>query len=224
MRKALAAGLFVTGVLFAQWFVTRAWDGQVFVYVGEHRSPASVRSVDDYSAISGRALNDSIEAQVLANATIVPHASYIGVRLGNPLVSGLENGRREFACDIPGHLGVFDHVELVFHGIGITDNGEPPTLLVDAACQSTTRPDVLDVIWLPREQLAAHGPADQELDLTGNYPMYVKLEHMPGDWPVTWVLMSVRFYGFDEVEDGLYLDAARLRRTGNQVPSFNWEP
>jgi hypothetical protein len=224
MRKAFVLFLFLAGVGGANWLTMHSWNGTVYVYTGEHRAPASVRSVKDYSALDRRALYRSVHAQLMASAQLLRNDGSIGIQLGHPLVPRAEGGGREFACDVKGRDGAYDRMELTFYGTGITDNGNAPHLVVDTACEGSSRLDILDTIWIPMRDIVAAQPKDQEMQVSGARPEMIRLQNIPDQWPSTWVLWSVRFYRRDNPDESLTVDAAHLKESVSSLMSFDWNP
>ena len=72
MRLLAVAALFLTGLGFSNWITMHSWGGAVYVYVGERRAPASVRTSSDYSAIDRQSLYRSVHAQLMASASSAP--------------------------------------------------------------------------------------------------------------------------------------------------------
>lgn len=224
MRNALVAVLFLAALGFANWLTVRSWNGTVYVYIGDSRAPASVRTVHDYTPIDRQAVYRSAHAQLMAEASVKRDAGVIGITLGHPLVARPEGGGRDFACQVGGHSGVYDRMEITLYGTGISDNGEEPHMVIDANCQATDHLDVLDPVFIPMQDIVAAAPQDQELQVSGERPAIIRLEHIPGAWPERWVLVSVRFYREDSPQDSFVVDAKHLRDSGMSLLSFDFKP
>ena len=138
MRKLIAPAFFIFALATGYWVSVESWNGAVYVYIGEQRSPASNRSMRDYSALDRKALSKSIHKQLLASAKVTERNGFMGVTLGHPLFKRAK-GTGEFACPVQGRAGVFDRVELTFVGIGVSDSGEAPLMLVEAECHHCGR-------------------------------------------------------------------------------------
>ena len=108
----------------------QAWDGKVFVYVGEDRSPSAVRSLSDYSSIERKALYRSAHTQLLASAEVFKRDGQIGIQLGHPLLNRMSGGK-EFGCQVQDHSGVFDRIEIIFMGTGISEGGAAPRVVAE---------------------------------------------------------------------------------------------
>lgn len=197
-----------------------SWNGAVFVYLGEQRAPAAIRSMRDYSAVDRKALYASVHRQLLEGARMIKGAGEMGLALGHPLIK--REDRMEFACPLEGRPGLFDTVEVSFMGLGISEAGQQPTMTLLAECQSTGSLNHLDTIWIPMQTLLALEAKDQDLQLYGEHPVSVHLQHMPGEWPVSWVLSKVRLFKRDEPEEQLLIDADKMRETNGKLMSFDW--
>jgi hypothetical protein len=223
MRNALVGLLFLAAIGFANWLTVRSWNGTVYVYIGERRAPASVRTVQDYTPINRKAIYRSARAQLMAEAAAVRDGGDIAVTLGHPIVPREEGGGRDFACEVAGHTSVYDRMEINFYGTGISDNGEEPHMVIDTACQAGAELDQLEPVWIPMQEIVSAEPRDQELQVSGDQPAIIRLEHIPGAWPEKWVLVSVRFYREDSPDDDLIVDARHLRDGGTALLSFDFK-
>lgn len=203
--------------------MVNSWDGAVFVYLGEQRSPAAVRSMRDYSAIDRKALFSSVHRQMLEGAKLIKQQGQMALTLGHPLMKTAE--RNEFACPVEGRPGLFDRVELTFTGTGISESGHQPMMTIESKCGSGGNLSELETIYIPMQDILAAGAKDQELLTTGDHPVLVKLEHIPGEWPVGWVLSTVRFYREGSPEESMTIDSEKMRDTTEtgKLLSFDWK-
>lgn len=215
---------FVCVLLAANWVAVRSWHGTVYVYMGERRAPASVRASKDYTPMDRQVLFRSVHEQIMAEAQTKTLGGDVDVTLGHPLVASPDGGGRDFACEVKGHSGVYDRMELTFYGTGISDNGDEPHMLVDTACASSGGTlGTLDTITIPMQDITSAEPRDQELQVSGPHPAMIRLQHIPGQWPENWVLTNVRFYREDDPDQQLNLDARHLRETGTNLLSFDYK-
>lgn len=216
MRTISAFILFLAGLMTANWLTVRSWNGTLYVYVGEVRAPASVRSVHDYSAIDRQALFRSVHEQLMSSAQLLrdeKNPEAIGVRLGHPLVQRGDGGK-EFVCGVSEHTGLFDRVELTFYAMGVTENGEPTYLTANAPCRPSEQVDVLDAVWIPN----VHG---QENELNMGQTR-VRFQNLTSHQPDSWALWSVRFYREDDPQLSLTVDAAQLKKAAPNRFTFSW--
>ncbi len=210
MRSPYTLTLFVFSLCLGIWLNERAWNGQVFVYIGEQRSPAAVRSISEYSSLDRQALHRSAQEQLLAHAQVLRDGDRLGVQLGHPLVD--RDGGKEFGCQVQDHFGAFDQVELTFMGNGIAENGVAPHMVVTSRCRSQQDLNQLDTIWIPLGEILGTPAQDREFLFPSSDPVSVRLEHMPDQWPENWVLWSVRFFRQDDTANSLTLDSSLLRQ------------
>lgn len=221
MRGLLGTAFFLAFFAFGSWVSTRSWGGAVYVYIGEDRSPAAVRSLNDYTPISRAALTDSVEKQLIASARFVRQEGYVGVELGHPLLKP-EAGRREFACDVGGREGLYDHLELTFTGSGVAASGEAPQMVVFAGCNPTEDVGRLETVWLPMDEILASQPKDQDIQINGDQPIFIHLKDIPGEWPDSWSLSSVKLYREADPRDAMEVGIEKLHQARGSAFSFGW--
>jgi hypothetical protein len=223
MKVLAAPALFLICLGLGIWVTDHSWDGQLFVFVGEQRSPAAVRSLVDFSSIERSALYRSAHKQVFAGAEVVKLKGYAGIRLGHPVISK-GRGAKAFGCQVPGHNGMFDQIELTFVGVGISESGGQPRMIVGSPCRALKDLNRLETVWIPMGDIFASQPKDQELQIFGKSPVSVRLMDIPGQWPQEWVLWSARLYRSDNAEKPLVMDARLLKEARPQMLSFDWKP
>jgi hypothetical protein len=216
MRPILStfAFLFCAGVGYL--LAVQSWGGVSFVYLGETRAPASVRKAGDYVAIPQSMLHQSAHAQLMTLAAAETKDGLVGIHLGNPLVRNA-NGETDFACRTHGRTGLFDRVELVFTGTGISEGGENPEMTVVSACEGGTANSDLAPVWIPIVEIMKEPATDREMNFEG---AQIRLISMPGQWPVSWVLSRVRLFKQEDSTANWTVDAAQMRRTRPDLISF----
>jgi len=222
MNRSYAFLIFCAGLCLGAWVSVRSWDGTLFVYVGEPRSPAAVRSLVEYSTLSHDALTRSAQAQLMSNAVIYKDSGMLGVQLGHPLIYGA-NGAKQFGCQVQDLSGVYDHMQLIFVGTGVTSAGEPPRMIVNARCRSEHDLNQLETVWIPMQNIMTSKPTDQEFDFPGENLIHLKLESIPDQWPENWVLWSVSFYRDDASNEQMILDSEKMRQVSDKLLSFDWK-
>jgi hypothetical protein len=226
MRKLKTFVFFIASMMMGYAIATQSWDGWLYVYLGEFRYPAAVRSIHDYSALDRKALFTSIHKQMLKEARLEKKQGYIGLTMGHPLFKrGI--GTSDFACSVQGRTGMFDHIELTFMGVGISEGGEPPTMTVTTPCVPGKTLNRLQTIWVPTDEIFKNPAKDQELKLNSDQPMTVSLKQIPNQWPEQWVLWSVRLFNEDKSkgksDDSYLIDAAKIREASAKTLSFEWK-
>jgi len=210
MRKLIAPAFFIFAVVTGYWISVESWKGAVYVYMGEQRSPASQRSMRDFTALDRKALTSSVHKQLLASAKVTEKNGYMGVTLGHPLFKRAK-GTGEFACPVQGRAGVFDRVELTFLGVGVSDSGQAPIMLVEAECHTGNNLNEMRTIWIPMKSIHRSVAQDQEMQLFGDQPVTVRLQKIPGAWPDSWILQSVKLFRELNPEENLTVDAKGVR-------------
>lgn len=127
-----------------------------------------------------------------------------------------------FACQVQGRTGLFDRVELTFWGVGVSVSGDAPRLIVDTECSAESEDiGLLQTIWIPMQSVIAAGARDQELEFLEQNPIYIRLEHMPDEWPKSWMLHDVRFYRITDPDDSLSLGMDQIRSARPELLFFD---
>jgi hypothetical protein len=224
MYRWQAVLFFVLTMCLGWWISDRSWGGKLFVYLGKQRSPAAVRSLGAYSVIDREALNRTVEEQLMAFAEIYKDEGLLGVQLGHPIVNRAGSGK-SFSCQVEDLSGLYDRIEVTFVGTGISENGETPKMIIDSKCRAERDLNELETIWIPMQAIMDSEPRDQQFEFPSENLVKLRLESIPSQWPQNWVMWSVRFYSEGTSDDNgdLVINAALLRRTRVQLPSFDWK-
>ncbi len=219
---SIVPAFFVFCLCMGFYLNERAWNGQVYVYVGEERAPSAVRTLNDYSSIERKTLYRSAHTQLLANAEVFRESGRIGIQLGHPLLSR-KSGGKEFGCQVQDHSGVFDHIEIVFIGTGISEGDHPARMIVDSRCHSLKNLNLLETVWIPMQDIVNSEPKDQEMQVFGDDPIMVRLEEIPSQWPESWTLWTIRLYSENNPDESLALDTPLLKQARPKLLSFDWK-
>lgn len=222
MRVSFVPAFFIACVCLGFWVAEHSWKGEVYVYVGEQRSPAQVRDLAEFSSINREALYRSPAEQLMSYAHIVKDDGLLGVQLGHPLVP-VEQGKA-FGCQVQDMSGIYDRVQLVFVGTGIAASGELPKLIVDSKCRSETDLNQLESVWIPMQLIMSAQPKDQDYEFPGESITRLSLQNIPDAWPENWVLWEVRFYREDSEQEMLVINAKKMREASASLLSFDWKP
>lgn len=220
MRKILIPSFFALFLLIGYQRAVSSWGGKVFIYLGEQRSPAAVRSLRDYSSVERRTLLHSVHRQMLEEAKFVAKDGYVGLYLKHPMMRS-ERGL-DFACSVGGRPGLYDRIELTFIGEGISESGSQPRMLVESECTPGNRIDDLSVIWIPFRDIITAPAKDQEMQIFGDHPVTLRLEQIPDSWPNRWVLWNVRLFRQANPDDHYVIDSNKIRQSNAKLMSFDW--
>lgn len=200
----------------------RSWNGQVYVYIGEQRSPAAVRSISEYSPVDHQALYRTVQGQLMAYAQVIKDDEMLGLQLGHPILTG-KSGGHEFGCQVADHSGVYDRMKITFVGTGISEGGEAPHMTIDARCKSKKNLNQLDTVWIPMKSIVQSPAKDQKFVFGSEDTVKLNFESIPSQWPEKWVLWNVRFYREDAPEQSLDVDAGALKQANAKLLSFDWK-
>lgn len=221
MRTFMAAKLFFSTAVLSYTLVLHSWGGGIFVYLGEERAPAAVRTLADYSELKPEALSASVERQVLGQAEVEKNEGHIGVHLGNPLIR-LDDGTAGFGCKVRGRGGLFERVELTFMGVGISASGETARMVVEAPCEALTEPNTLSTIWIPLGEIVSAAAKDADYFYgDGDAALRIQLFDIPGEWPPSWSLVGVRLLKKDS-EAVLAFNSEKIREARASRLSIQW--
>jgi len=222
MRNSYMSTFFMIFLWAGLTVADRSWNGAVYVYTGEYRAPAAVRTLSDYSILDRQALSRTPPVQLLHDARLFKDDFSIGLQLGHPLLNRA-GGLRAFGCEVRDHSGAYDRIELRFVGQGVGEAGEPARMSVTAPCHAKENLNRLDTIWVPLAEVYRRPATDQEFEVGGPSPVSVRLEDVPAVWPESWVLMSIRLFREDDQEPPLILDTDELRQARPQLIEIDWK-
>lgn len=221
MRPSLVFAFFLFTAYIGFRVSVDSWNGQVFVYMGENRAPASVRKLGDYEPLDRKALFTAPHKQLLGEASAVRDEQWVRINLGHPLLK--TSWGSEFACPVMGHTGLFDRVELTFMGVGVAEGGEPPKMVIETDCLPGENLNSLAPIYIPMRDLASTPAKDKELQFGGEHPLNVRLVQFPSSWPEQWVLWNVKLFKDGNPEDFLNFGSAKLREANSKLLTFDWK-
>lgn len=221
MRSSVAVVLFCTLLVIGYKFAIQSWDGIVYVYLGQERAPAAVRSMSDYSAVKRRAIGASVHEQIMSEAESEKRNGQVGIHLGNPLIR--THSGNEFGCRFPGREGVYDRIELTFVGTGISVSGDNAEMIVEAPCESGGDATVLNPIWIPLKEILARPAEDISIPAAIENGTNIQLRHLAGEWPPQWVLSKVKLYRNDDGEYFLEVSSEKMRFARSSMLSIDSE-
>jgi len=216
MRSLTVIILFIAFAGTGYCLAVRSWGGGVYVYLGEERAPAAVRSLNDYSEVKRDSLYKSAHRQMLDEAEVERRDGHVGLHLGNPLMKN-ESGGSMFACKVRGREGLYDRIEMTFTGVGVSESGHNAEMVVETPCEAASEASLLSTIWLPMNEIQAGSPSDRSLTFES---LSVKLTHVPSVWPENWVLSSVRVFHREGANPELRVEGAKMREARQSLLQF----
>lgn len=209
---------FCSFVFLGQWLMTDAWNGVVYIYVGEDRAPAAVKNLSDYYPVSNKFLRKPMEEQLFGNVAFVSRQNELGVQVGNFLTFD-SSGNRRFACHTENRGGVFNRVELSFVGVGVSDDGRIPKMTVNSNCAAEDDLTTLSPIWIPMGDIYQAEPKTQELHFPEFGSTAIHFENLASTWPERWALVKVRLYNSESGSVGVLLEP---KTKSHAALSFDW--
>jgi hypothetical protein len=218
IRNPTLLFVFACFLMIGQWLMTVAWNGVTYVYVGEERAPAAVKSLNDYYPVSNKYLQKSAQDQLFEGVRFMNRENELGVGVGNVILPD-SFGNRHFACATQGRPGVFDRVELSFVGVGVSDNGVIPKMIVDSACEAEDDFSSLSPIWIPMSEIYQADPKTQELQFPEFGSTAIHFQNLASSWPDKWTLVRVRLYHSSAKVPALLLEP---RKASFGTLSFDW--
>lgn len=193
------------------------------MYVGGSRTPAAIRGLRDLSSLKGASLSSAAEFHFFKESELKKTKQGIEIFL-NQFVMRDESGGRNFVCQVEGRPGVFDRLEVTLEGIGISEAGKIPRIIVETDCKSL--PDSKTIgqikIFLPMEKLYGLAPKDQDLSFYDETNTQLRVVQMVSEWPRDWVLKSVRYFDSKAPEKMLSLDVPKNKGPSEGAFTLSW--
>jgi hypothetical protein len=220
MRTGFLLSFYGCCIAAGCWMMTTTWDGLVYIYVGEDRSPAAVANLNEYYPVDNGVLWHPIEQQAFQNLKFLKRDNELGIRLGHFLLHD-PAGHRQFACQVQGRPGVFDRIEFSFVGVGVSDDGKIPKMTVAANCLSEEDLAYLSPIWIPMSDIYHSEPKSQQLEFPEVGGTAIHFEDLASSWPEEWSLIHVRLYHSESGEPGLLLQPPQPEL--HEHLSFDWK-
>lgn len=150
-----------------------------------HRDPAAIQNVFDFSSLSGVDLSIAIKKRLMSGAHVVRYNQSLGVELGHFAMQG-QNGGRSLACQ------EFQKVTLGFSAEGTATGGEKPTMEVEGHCEFSNDMTKINPILIPVDKITKEAPSDGEVQFRDGKAVTVRFHGMTDEWPTQWLLTSVK--------------------------------
>ncbi len=219
MSFRFGAAFFLAFAYLGYFASMNAWNGNIYVYVGETRAPAATRSIKDYSMLSRKALSERFHKQLVADAALFRDQGYLGVQLGHPIIPKAEGGW-DFACNTPARQGLFNRIRLTFMGTGVAESGQPPKMTVEGSCRSGGSLDQLATFWVPISEILRSQAREQDVY---SEDLIIRLRDIPDEWPESWALKEIKLFKQNDEEDYIEVGASLLMEARAKMLVFEWK-
>jgi hypothetical protein len=203
--------LFVVMFLCAGLVSLKSWDGVVYVYLDDTRSPAAIGRNLDFSHLDGSDLLLATQRRLVSDARILLQDQAVGLELGNFVTKDSE-GHKVLACR------AYDRVRVEFWAEGTAESGQVPKMFVESLCREGKDISRISPIWIPVSQITSQTPGDLELQSWENEPVGVKLTGMGSQWPKKWNLVSVKLFKKDSDAQGIFIGPEDVKELRDQKP------
>lgn len=157
------------------------------------RDPAAIGKIYDFSHLNGEELNTAIKRRLISGLQVQKTQGDQEISLGHFAFID-QTGHKKFACE------EFDKVAMVFQAEGVSVSGEPPQMEIEGDCRSSQDVGKIDPVWVPVSKILAEKSVDGELEFKDNRLVTLRFNHLPEEWPKTWVLKSVRLFKKDTLQ------------------------
>ena len=217
--KTFGAGLvlFVTTLVCGVLISRNSWNGYVYVYVPDQRSPSAIPRRHDLTRFAGQELTKRIHERLIGDARILHRESDLGIELGQ-FVTENSDRKKVFACS------VYDKIEMRFVAEGIATGGNLPVMEVMGNCEiNSEQVNWIKPIWIPAGRLIKEPAINKEISFFDAEPVSLKFSHMSDQWPSQWVLDSVRLVSSNGVAEDVQLSRDRIRLALPRSLILEWE-
>jgi hypothetical protein len=212
--------LFVlTGTQFLIFRTLPSWDERLARLTNveeELRNPAAFGKVFNISHLQGGALFRAATERLLIVAKVHQSPEGFGLQLGH-FITRDEEDRPVLACDY------YDKVELKFEAEGMAVSGHVPVMSVNGNCRMAADPNHLETIWIPVSSILQRESKDSEIVALGDQSLHLQFEHMPAQWPKTWVLSGIRLYHETYSDRELRMSSAQISQNLQKPMKMTWD-
>lgn len=178
--------------------------GESFFFHERQRDPASDQRGPDLSALEGPEFIISARLRIIEGLAVQQRDGRIFLTAGHFL------GPRSpiSVC------ATYNDVEYEFAAADQASHGDPITLTLSTACESTDRGGQLEELEVPVERILREKVRDLELQVYGKRNVNVKVENVADEWPRVWSLRAVR----------LYNSSSEIRVDGSEIYRLRGKP
>lgn len=214
--------LYIFMICCGVWLGQNSWDRLTFVYVGSERSPAAFRGLRDFSSLKGASLLDAASDQLSDQIQMKLVDGGYEVKLSQFVLRSPE-GHKTFACKIDGRLGVYNRVELVLDGYGVSEHGKSPRLVLQTECKSDESTNSIGqiTVFIPMDEILKLKTIDQQISGFRGSNLNVELRQMTSVWPDEWVLEKVRYFQEGDTRQDMVLEPNK-KSSRKGAFSFRW--
>lgn len=203
--------------------MSHSWDGVRYVSVSDWRSPSAIRGLRDFSSLRGASLASAAEDYFLSQSEVKSTEGGLEIYL-NQFVITDQNQMRNFVCRVEGRAGVYDRVELRLRGLGISEAGKEPMLVVESDCLSEPDPKAIGAIRvpIPMAQIYELRPTDQYVRFYDDLDSRVQVVEMVSEWPKEWRLEEVRYFLSTDSTQSLSFKAGKKKGSPLRALQLSW--
>lgn len=207
--------VFVTMFMIAGAISLRSWDGVVYVYLDDSRSPAAIGRNLDFSHLDGRDLLLASQRRLVSSARVLLKEHAVGVELGH-FVTRDKDGNKTLACR------AYDRVSVEFRAEGIAESGHVPKMVIESLCKEGDDITKIRPIWIPVGDITSQVPGDLELQVWRDDPVAIKLSEMGSQWPKKWRMTSVRLFNKNSEDQGIVIGPEDVMGLREQPLRLEW--
>lgn len=153
-----------------------------------HRDPAAIRQVFDFSRLRGSALEVAVKERLISGINIQKDENGFGLSLGH-FAFQKEDGEKTLGCQ---H---FSKVIMSFEAEGYAVSGNKTSMEVEGSCEYSSDLAKINPIVIPMSRILAEKPADGDFNFQEGKSISLKFLNVPEEWPRKWVLIGVRIEG-----------------------------
>lgn len=215
----LAAGtVFCATVLLGAFCSLVSWNGVIYVYVGESRTPAAIQKNRDVSNLRGADFRIASRDRLLSDAKLLSEGNMVGIQLGHFITKKVD-GSKQFACQ------AYQRIRLIYQAEGMAESGEIPEMTIEGACQmSRDNINAIAPLWVPRQKLFSQRPHNFEVEYEENDArMLFRFDHMGSQWPQQWILQTVTLFDPDTVKNSLEFSASEVASLRPKQLTLLWD-
>jgi hypothetical protein len=216
-KTLLSVALFLSFTALACFFALNSWNGVIYIYVGDARTPAAVQKRFDVSNLKGSDLRIASRDRLLSDAHLLFKSGMTGIELGH-FITKNQDGVRQFACQM------YQRVQLVFQAEGMAESGEIPTMNIEGPClMSSADINHMSPIWIPYKNFLAQRPHDFAVDYEeDDERLTFSFRNMGSEWPDTWALHKITLIETDQTTNGLEFSSQEIRSIRPMNLTMHW--